>query len=407
MKRLILIVIDSLGIGYSPDSIKFNDIKSNTLGNIINTYNNNIFLKYNNNNNLYIPNLLSLGLGETLNKSKKKYINNIKKSKIISSFAYSNPISTGKDTVSGHWEISGIPILFNWYYLKKKKNSIPNFLLDKIIKNTNVTGYLGNCHSSGIDIINRFGIEHLETKKPIIYTSNDSVLQIACHESIFDNKNLYNICIKIKKILYSYNFKISRIIARPFKGNNKYNFKRTNNRKDFIIKLKNKTVMQKFIKEKKGKVIAIGKMTDIYPKNSITKKIKSFGINNLFNKTIKYLKKSCNNTIICTNFVDFDSIWGHRRNTIGYGLGLELFDIYIPKLIKNMNKEDLLIITSDHGCDTTWFGYDHTRENIPILIYKKKINNYFLGRRSSFSDIGQTISKYFNLSSILYGNSII
>ncbi|WP_126071679.1 phosphopentomutase [Candidatus Annandia adelgestsuga] len=403
MKRLILIVIDSLGIGHSPDSVKFNDRKSNTLGNIINNKYYNNYFKYKKNNNLNIPNLISLGLNKILNISNKFYIKN----NINNIFLYSNPISTGKDTVSGHLEIVGIPTLFNWYYFKKKKNSIPNFLLNKIIKNTNVNGYLGNCHASGTDIINDFGFEHLKTKKPIIYTSNDSILQISCHEKIFNIKSLYKICIKIKKILYKYNFKISRIIARPFKGNIIGKFKRTNNRKDFIMNFKNITVMQKLIDEKNGKVIAIGKIIDIFSNKSITKKIKTFGINNLFYNTIKYLKKSNDNTIICTNFVDFDSLWGHRRNCIGYGLSLELFDIYIINLIKNMKYNDLLIITSDHGCDTTWFGNDHTRENIPILIYKKNLEFLSNNRRSSFSDISQIISKYFELSNMIYGNNIM
>ncbi|QCI16188.1 phosphopentomutase [Buchnera aphidicola] len=407
MKRVFLIVLDSFGIGSSIDAYKFNDVGANTLGHIAEK----CFLGEANikrQGSLYIPNLIKLGLIHAAKESTGTYpIGFNGNNKLIASYAFASEISSGKDTTSGHWEITGVPVLNNWFYFKDKSNSISLDLLNKIIKKSELKGIIGNCHASGTDIIYNLGEEHIETGKPILYTSSDSVLQVACHENFFGLSNLYKLCKTIRSILDKNKYNVARVIARPFTGKDKRDFQRTSNRRDFSIKPFAKTVIQKLIDEKNGKVIAIGKVSDIYAGVGISRSIKSNGLDELCNTTIREMKSARDNTIIFTNLVDFDSTWGHRRDVSGYARGLEFFDSKLPEIISLVQKNDLLILTADHGCDPTWKGTNHTRENIPILIYFPGIKNRFLGHRKTFSDIGQTIAKYFLLSDMLYGESML
>ncbi|WP_284443164.1 phosphopentomutase [Buchnera aphidicola] len=407
MKRVFLIVLDSFGIGSSSDAEKFNDVGSDTFGHIVEK----CFLGKANigrKGSLYIPNLVRLGLINAYKESTGKYPLGFKDNlNIIASYGYASEISSGKDTTSGHWEIAGVPVLDNWFYFKNKKCSFPNHLLEKIINQSEVTGFIGNCHASGTDIINRLGEEHIKTRKPIVYTSSDSVFQIACHEDFFGLLNLYKLCETVRAILDQYKYKVARVIARPFIGNNKLNFQRTGNRRDFSIKPFSTTVIKKLIDEKEGQVVAIGKVSDIYGGVGISKEIKSTGLNELCNATINEMRIAVNNTIIFTNLVDFDSSWGHRRDVSGYAKGLEFFDYRLSEIINLVQKNDLLILTADHGCDPTWKGTDHTRENVPILIYSPNIKKHYLGHRKTFSDIGQTIAKYFLLTEMQYGQNML
>lgn len=406
MKRIFLIVLDSLGIGFSSDAYKFNDVGSNTFAHIVEK----CFLGQADKNRkgaLYIPNLIKLGIIHAARSASKKkilgYNNNLN---IIGSYGFASEISSGKDTTSGHWEMVGVPVLDNWYYFRNKNNSFPKDILNDIIRSSKLTGFIGNCHASGTDIISDLGEEHIRTKKPIIYTSSDSVVQIACHEVFFGLSNLYTLCKNIRIFLDKKKYKVARVIARPFIGNNKSDFQRTGNRRDFSMKPFSTTVMQKLIDEKKGQVIAIGKVSDIYSGVGISKHIKSIGLNELCHTTIEEIKKSKNNTIVFTNLVDFDSNWGHRRDVAGYAKGLEFFDKKLSQIIDLVKANDILILTADHGCDPTWTGTDHTRENVPILIYSPNLEKKFLGHRKTFADIGQTIAKYFLLSNMSYGESM-
>ncbi|XBC45084.1 MAG: phosphopentomutase [Buchnera aphidicola (Schlechtendalia chinensis)] len=406
MKRAFILVLDSFGIGSTNDAHEFNDFGANTFGNIVKY----CYLGKANNGrtgSLHIPNLTSLGLVEAANRSMKKKMVGVEKCEnIIGSYAYASEISSGKDTSSGHWEISGVPVLEKWDCFNKVINSFPEYLLKKIILECNLVGVLGNCHASGISILNDFGEEHIKTKKPIFYTSIDSVFQVSCHEQIFGLKKLYELCRKIRKILDEENFKIGRVIARPFTGNKKFNFLRTGNRRDFSVEPHDTTILEKIINEKSGSVISIGKISDIFAGKGITKQVNAIGLSNLFNSTICEIKKSTNNTIVFVNFVDFDSSWGHRRDVSGYAKGLEWFDNRLPELLKLVQREDILIITADHGCDPTWIGTDHTRENVPILVYWPTIEPTFLGHRETFADIAQTLTKYFKLSPMKFGKEM-
>lgn len=245
----------------------------------------------------------------------------------------------------------------------------------------------------------------MHTGKPIFYTSADSVFQIACHEETFGLEKLYELCRIVREELEGYN--IGRVIARPFVGGRRGEFQRTGNRKDYAVEPPAKTVLQKLVEEKQGEVVSIGKIADIYAHTGITRKIKATGLEELFDKTLVEMKSAGENTIVFTNFVNFDSDFGHRRNVAGYASALEYFDSRVPELLSLVTDEDMIIFTADHGCDPTWEGTDHTREHIPVLMYGADVPKGFLGKRNTFADIGQTVAEYFGLSPMDYGQSMI
>ncbi|UDG79131.1 Phosphopentomutase [Candidatus Ecksteinia adelgidicola] len=407
MKRLFIIVLDSFGIGASSDAKRFGDEGSNTLGHIAEVAARgeaNIGRE----GILKLPNLNCLGLGKAAEASTGQYPQGLNNNiKIIGAYGYASELSSGKDTQSGHWEIAGVPVLFDWDYFKDLYCSFPKSLLKKIVQRANLTGYLGNCHSSGTIILDQLGEKHIQSSKPIFYTSSDSVFQIACHENIFGLERLYSLCNITRKILIEDGYNIGRVIARPFIGKKPGKFQRTSNRCDLAIPPSSATVLKKLVDEKKGQVISIGKIADIYANVGITKKLKATGINMLFDVTLSEIKQAKNNTIVFANFVDFDSSYGHRRDVAGYATALELFDRRLPELLQQVKNNDIIIFTADHGCDPTWKGTNHTRENIPILIYGEKIQAGSLGHRKTFADIGQTIAQYFNTSPMDYGTSML
>ncbi len=274
------------------------------------------------------------------------------------------------------------------------------------MKRANLPGYLGNCHSSGTVILDQLGEEHMKTGKPIFYTSADSVFQIACHEETFGLDKLYELCEIAREELTEGGYNIGRVIARPFVGDKAGNFQRTGNRHDLAVEPPAPTVLQKLVDEKNGHVVSVGKIADIYANCGITKKVKATGLDALFDATIKEMKEAGDETIVFTNFVDFDSSRGHRRDVAGYAAGLELFDRRLPELMELVGEDDILILTADHGCDPTWTGTDHTREHIPVLVYGPKVKPGSLGHRETFADIGQTIAKYFGTSDMEYGKAM-
>ncbi|MGL6297296.1 MAG: phosphopentomutase, partial [Plesiomonas sp.] len=320
---------------------------------------------------------------------------------IIGAYGHAAELSSGKDTPSGHWEIAGVPVLFDWGYFSDHDNSFPAELLEKIVTRAKLPGYLGNCHASGTQILDELGEEHMKTGKPIFYTSADSVFQIACHEETYGLDNLYALCKIVREELEGYN--IGRVIARPFLGNKPGEFQRTGNRKDLAVEPPAITVLQKLVEEKHGQVVSVGKIADIYAHVGITKKVKATGIDALFDATLEEMKLAGDNTIVFTNFVDFDSSYGHRRDVAGYAAALELFDRRLPEMLSLVGEDDILILTADHGCDPTWPGSDHTREHIPVLVYGPKITAGSLGRRKTFADIGQTLAAYFGTSAMDFG----
>ena len=407
MKRAFIMVLDSFGIGSSKDADKFGDEGSDTLGHIAEA----CFEGRANEGRegpLHLPNLTALGLGKAAELSTGRFPPGLDaNAEIIGAYAYASELSSGKDTPSGHWEIAGVPVLFDWGYFSDKENSFPQELLDVLVKRANLPGYLGNCHSSGTVILDQLGEEHMKSGKPIFYTSADSVFQIACHEETFGLDRLYELCEIAREELTNGGYNIGRVIARPFVGDKAGNFERTGNRHDLAVEPPAPTMLKKLVDEKGGEVISVGKIADIYAEQGITQKVKATGLDALFNATIEQMKKAPDNAIVFTNFVDFDSTWGHRRDIAGYAGGLEFFDRRLPELMELVKEGDILILTADHGCDPSWHGTEHTREHIPILIYGPKVKPGSLGYRDTFADIGQTIAKYFGLSSMDYGKSLL
>lgn len=396
-KRVFILLMDSFGIGASQDANKFGDAGANTFAHIADYC-------AENNISFEIPNLTRLGLGMAALASAGRKIPGLNyEAEVTGAYGYAVEQSKGKDTPSGHWEIAGVPVLFDWGYFQHEYPSFPKELTDAFIAQAELPGILGNCHASGTEIIEKFGIEHMQSGKPILYTSGDSVFQIAAHEETFGLEKLYKLCEIARKLVDSYN--IGRVIARPFVGT-PGNFKRTGNRRDLAVPPPEPTLLDCLIAEG-HEVISIGKVADIFAHQGFTKKIKADGNMNLFDATIAATKEAKDKSLIFTNFVDFDSMYGHRRDVVGYAQALEAFDKRLPEFEKQMQPGDIAIITADHGCDPTRPGSDHTREHIPVLVFGTAIKSHFLGRRETFADIGQSIASYLEISALPYGISFL
>lgn len=406
MKRIFIMVLDSFGIGAAEDAKHFGDDGADTLGHIAEACAQG-HADIGRQGPLYLPNLSRLGLGKAAQASTGRFPLGLdQQADVIGAYGYASELSSGKDTPSGHWEIAGVPVLFDWGYFPRVENSFPQKLLDTLVKRANLPGYLGNCHASGTVILDALGEEHIHSGKPIFYTSADSVFQIACHEDTFGLERLYHLCEIVREELTEGGYNIGRVIARPFVGDKKGEFQRTGNRHDLAVAPPSATVLQKLVEEKQGQVVSIGKIADIYAHVGISKKVKATGIDALFDATLQEITQAGDNTIVFTNFVDFDSSYGHRRDVAGYAAALEHFDRRLPEMLNLVQGSDILILTADHGCDPTWSGTDHTREHIPVLLYGPQLKAGALGHRKTFADIGQTMAKYFGLSPMDYGESM-
>lgn len=386
-KRVIWIILDSVGIGELPDAAKFGDAGANTLGNIARCE-----------GGINMPNMVSMGIGNI-----DGAVNLEKSDAIIGAYGKSKEISCGKDTTIGHWEMVGI---WSKTPFPTYENGFPAEIIDKFIEKTGVPGVLGNKPASGTAILEELGEEHIKTKKPIIYTSADSVFQIACHEEVYSIEELYEMCTIAREILKG-EHGVARVIARPFLDNKEGNgvkFKRTSNRRDFSLKPTEPNLLTN-IRDMGENVIGIGKIEDIFAGSGITEAIHTKDNMDGVDKTLEYMDK-IESGLIFTNLVEFDSVWGHRNDAKGYKKGLEQFDNRLPEIIAVMREEDILIINADHGCDPTTEGTDHTREHIPVLVYGKQIKeNYNLGVLDTFADIGQTIASILQCEPIVVGSS--
>ncbi len=414
MKRTIILLLDSFGvggaedadkfIGFLADGTKFNDAGSNTLGHIAQYCADN---KANEGRSgkLNIPNMTRLGIARACAESSGLFPPRLDKNiEPEAAWGYARELSTGKDTSSGHWEISGVPVLFEWGYFKKKQNSFPQELLDELVKRADLPSYLGNCHASGTAIIAELGDEHVRTGKPIFYTSADSVFQIACHEESFGLERLYRLCEIARELVDEYH--IARVIARPFTGMDRSNYKRIGNRHDYSIAPPAPTLLD-HMKDAGGEVVGVGKISDIFATRGVTRSTRANGLEALFDATLAELKQAGDQTIIFTNFVNFDADYGHRRNVSGYATALEYFDQRLPEILDLLHSDDVLVLTADHGCDPTWQGTDHTREHIPVIFYGNTVKPGPLGLRDTFADIGQSIAAYHQLPELEYGKNFL
>lgn len=395
--RVIILMMDSFGIGGAPDAADFADEGANTFAHILQSK-----------RHLNLPNLVYLGLSEAakgangteydLRCAEKSLLN------IGHKFGHAKEISKGKDTTSGHWEMAGTPVLFEWGYFKSEYPSFPEELVRRICQRGKIEGILGNSAASGTVIVEELGEEHIKSGKPIFYTSADSVMQIACHEKYFGLERLYELCEIAFEEVKPYN--IARIIARPFTGDKKGEFVRTKNRHDYSVTPPQITMLNKA--ESAGmEVISVGKIRDIFAGSGITQAYKASGLQELWDETLLHAKHAADNSIIFTNFVDFDMVYGHRRDVDGYAKGLEYFDTRLPELVSVLREDDLVFITADHGCDPTYKGTDHTREQVPVLMFGKKVKTGNIGQRQTYADIAQTICQYLGLESMDYGESFL
>lgn len=405
MKRAFVLLLDSFGIGAALDAEKFGDRGANTFGHIAQhcadgKANRDGVRK----GPLFLPNLSRLGLQLAATASSGFVAPGLDQTATVTAaYGYAVEKSFGKDTPSGHWEISGVPVLFEWGYFPPEYPSFPQELIDQLIKQAKLPGVLGNKHASGTDIIQELGEEHITTGKPIVYTSADSVFQIAAHEQYYGLDRLYQLCELTRKLIEPYN--IGRVIARPFTGE-PGNFHRTGNRRDYAVPPPAPTLLDKLVDEG-GQVIAVGKVADIFAHQGISKTIKADGNDALFNAMLKATNSAGDKSLIFTNFVDFDMLYGHRRDVVGYADALEALDKRLPEFEKLLQPDDIAIITADHGCDPTFPGSDHTREHIPVLVFGPKIKSTFIGRCETFADIGQTIAEHFGIKSLDNGVSFL
>ncbi|WP_137939871.1 phosphopentomutase [Chitinivorax sp. B] len=402
--RVIFLIMDSLGIGATPDAMRFGDQGANTLGHIAEwcaAGKANVGRQ----GPLHIPNLERLGMGLASQLASGSLPAGMSPTPaLIGAYAAAREQSSGKDTPSGHWELAGVPVLFDWGYFDKQTDTFPPELLDKLVRRAKLPGYLGNCHASGTTILEQLGEEHMKTGKPIFYTSADSVFQIACHEDTFGLDRLYEVCEIAREEVDRYN--ICRVIARPFVGLDAASFKRTGNRHDLAVSPPAPTVLQK-LAEVGGQVVSIGKIADIYAQVGITQAIKATGLDALWDTTLKAMHETPDHSIVMTNFVDFDQSYGHRRDVAGYAAGLEYFDTRLPECLAALRDDDVLIISADHGCDPTWPGSDHTREHVPVLLHGKQVKAGSLGIRSSFADVGQSMAQWFGLTAFEHGQIML
>lgn len=391
MPRAFILLLDSFGVGGSPDAEKFGDKGANTFGHIVEQC------------HPYLPNLYRLGLAHAAEKSAGQVFPESENIVATTAYGFASEKSSGKDTPSGHWEIAGVPVLFEWGYFPPEYPSFPDSLMRDLIREASLPGILGNKHASGTEIIEELGEEHIKTGKPIVYTSADSVFQIAAHEKYYGLQKLYDLCDVARKLVDPYN--IGRVIARPFAGELGH-FYRTGNRRDIAIPPPSPTLLDKLV-DAKREVIAIGKIADIYAHRGVTQTLKGDGNTALFDVLLTATSNAPEGSLTFVNFVDFDMLYGHRRDVEGYAKALEQLDLRLPEFEKLLHEDDIAIITADHGCDPTFPGSDHTRENIPVLMFGPKVTPRFIGKRETFADIGQTIAEHLGIKPLETGQSFL
>ena len=319
-------------------------------------------------------------------------------------WAYASEVSKGKDTQSGHWELAGLPVPFQWGYFPETVPAFPEALTDALIAEAKLPGILGNKHASGTDILEELGEAHITSGKPICYTSQDSVFQICAHEEHFGLKRLYEVCEIARKLCDP--LRIGRVIARPYVGERRGAFHRTAHRKDFAVPPPGETLLDVAVVLNRD-VWGVGKIADIFTGRGVTQVLKAPDNETQFDATLEALAKAKNGDLVFTNFIDFDQIFGHRRDVAGYAACLERFDARLPELMDALKPGDLVILTADHGNDPTFRGTDHTRENIPVLAFGPGIEGRDAGHLRTFADVAQTLAGHLALPPLKAGASLM
>jgi phosphopentomutase len=394
MARALILVLDSVGIGGAPDAAHYCDLGANTVGHIADACARAEADNSRRAGPLCLPNLVRLGLGEACALASGRIPPGLDSQERRRKRAgCAKQISRGKDTPSGHWEIAGVPVLFDWGYFPRTRPCFPAELIADLCRQADLAGILGGIHASGTQIIAELGEEHMRSGWPICYTSADSVFQIAAHEQSFGLARLYEVCRVARKLVDPP--RIGRVIARPFVGSSRADFVRTGNRRDYATPPPSPTVLD--VASRLGRdVVSVGKIDDIFAHSGTGRVMKANGNAQLFDRTLEGLQGLADGGLLFANFIDFDTLYGHRRDVAGYAAALEEFDRRLPELEEVMGEDDLAIITADHGCDPTWSGTDHTREQVPILAIGG-VDDGPIGERATFSDIAATVARHLDL----------
>ncbi|CAN7164274.1 phosphopentomutase [Rhizobium sp. LjRoot30] len=406
MARAFLFVLDSFGVGGAPDAPAYGDDGANTLGHIAEYCAAGAADRAGlRSGPLKLPNMSALGLVHIAKMASGAAPAGMPvPERIFGLHGAASEISRGKDTPSGHWEIAGTPVTFDWGYFPTEGDAFSPDLVEAICEAANLPGILGNCHSSGTEIIARFGEEHIRTGKPICYTSSDSVFQIAAHESHFGLEKLIDLCRIVRALIDPLN--IGRVIARPFVGETASTFERTGNRRDFSVPPPEPTLLDRLAAAGRS-VHAVGKIGDIFAHKGVTRLIKANGNAALTEATLRTMDEARDGDLVFTNFVDFDMLYGHRRDVAGYAAALEAFDRRLPDIHRKMKNGDIVVLTADHGCDPTWRGSDHTRERVPIMLFGPGIRSRSIGIRPTYADIGETIAQHLGIPAGTHGRSFL
>ena len=395
MTRALLLVLDSVGFGGAPDADRFGDAGSDTVGHIAEAAAAGRADREGlRSGPLKLPNLIALGLGEAARIATGRIPPGLEGAVTGGIWAAAEETSSGKDTPSGHWELTGAPVLFDWGYFPKADPAFPPELIEALVTRGELPGALGLTHASGTEIIARLGEEHLRTKKPICYTSADSVFQIAAHEEAFGLERLYGLCEIARELVDPYN--VGRVIARPFVGDDAKSFVRTANRRDYATPPHEPTLLAR-ASEAGREVVSVGKIGDIFAHVGTGRVVKAKGNAALLDAALDAFRILPDGGLVIANIIDFDTDYGHRRDVAGYAAALEAFDAMVPKIIAALEPGDLCAITADHGCDPTWTGADHTRERVPVLTFGPGVAPGSAGLRKSFADVGATLGVHLGI----------
>jgi len=403
MARVFLVVMDSVGIGGAPDAAQyFNgkrpDTGANTVGHIAQACANGQ-AEEGRSGLLHVPHLAALGLGAAVYLASGQTAPGLA-ADITGRWGAATEISKGKDTPSGHWELAGVPVPWDWHYFPDTRPAFPDDLVARVCAAAGTDGILGNCHAPGTAIIDREGAAHMKTGWPICYTSADSVFQIAAHEETFGLPRLLTLCETLAPILHE--MKVGRVIARPFVGDAKSGFTRTINRHDYAIQPP-ASVLTNWVQDAGHHVYAIGKIGDIFSMQGIDTVFKGADVT-LMQHLEQLVEGAQDNSLTFANFVEFDSLFGHRRDVSGYARALEWFDTCLGKIIPRLRADDMLIITADHGNDPTWSGTDHTRERVPVLVAGSGAGELGL---VGFSDVAASIAAHLGIAEPGAGTSFL
>lgn len=408
MSRVFLIVLDSVGIGGAQDAALYGDLGANTVGNIAKyclstraTSND----KHKHGGALNLPHLAQLGFVEACEASTGERPHILPLDHVVKGlWGYGVETSLGKDTPSGHYEIAGVPVKELWGTFPNITPCFPQSLVEAFQTGAGIKGILGNCHASGMHIVEELGAEHMRTGFPIAYTSVDSVVQIAAHEEHFGLERLYEVCRVMRKLCDP--LRVGRVIARPFIGNAQSGFTRTGNRRDYAMPPPAPTMLDALTAQGR-EVISVGKIGDIFAHCSTGKEIRAHGNDHVLSAALSAFTHLSDGGLLFANLLDFDTEYGHRRDVMGYASALEAFDTRIPEIWAALKDDDIAIITADHGNDPTWHGTDHTREHVPILVFGRQIQAGTIGRRNTLADIAASITSVLGVEYATSGQNFI